>query len=356
VEIVKKCANVEEASRKLVETALALGTMDNTTVIVIKLDWCIDFITQDEIEGRVDSSKVAEKKPKEEIKPTPPTEKVVPSFRNSLESFNTDREQLPKGIYPQVSSSGIKLKVLIPSLEATKLMKFDSNTNIQDIKKAILQKHRFADPPECFQVYHKVEDGAEDQLMEEMRTVAECKLKDMDVVEMRRIGSPSRRPSTVEGNPFAFSEALPGANESQEMISQEPPTVKDSAKRSHRITAMWSATNGEENPDQDEQPSSKVVVVTSAVWKKAVIPDSPRRPRNKPDTSTLQYDDEEEHDEEEKQEEEESTPKKKKKSKSEKKKHKKKSESTDSDKEAGIDKQKESKEEEDHNDESESVE
>ncbi len=252
VEIVKKCSNVEEASRKLVETALALGTMDNTTVIVIKLDWCIDFITQDEIEGRVDSSKVPEKKPpKEEIKPAESPQKAVASFRNSLESFNTDREQLPKGIYPQVSSSGIKLKVLIPSLEATKLMKFDTNTTIQEIKKAILLKHRFTDPSECFQIYHK-EDEKEDQLLEEEKTVADFSLKDMvcnhtilsspmqDIVELRRIGSPSRRPSIVEGNPFAFSEALPGSNEAQaESISQAPPTVKDSAKRSHRVTALW---------------------------------------------------------------------------------------------------------------------
>jgi serine/threonine protein phosphatase PrpC len=51
VDIVKKCTSAQEASQRLVETALALGTMDNTTAIVVKLDWALDFVTHAELEG-----------------------------------------------------------------------------------------------------------------------------------------------------------------------------------------------------------------------------------------------------------------------------------------------------------------
>jgi hypothetical protein len=58
---------------------------------------------------------------------------------------------------------------------------------------------------------------------------------------MRKIGSPSRRGSVVEGTPFAYSEALPpGVTEAQlQLLSQEdekqkePPLVID-----HRQTII----------------------------------------------------------------------------------------------------------------------
>jgi len=165
-------------------------------------------------------------------------------------------------LFPLLSSAGIKLKVLIPSLEATKLMKFDTNTSIKDIKKAIILKHRFTEPPEFFQIYRKG-DVNEDYLLDDDKTVADCNLKDMESVEMRRIGSQARRPSTVEGNPFAFSEALPpGLSEEQaESISQATPTVKDISNRSHRITSLWTPMD----PSEEQKKLQETVI-----WKKLV--------------------------------------------------------------------------------------
>jgi serine/threonine protein phosphatase PrpC len=48
---------VEEASKKLVDLAMALGTMDNTTATVVKLNWNLDFLTQDEIDGKISNPK-----------------------------------------------------------------------------------------------------------------------------------------------------------------------------------------------------------------------------------------------------------------------------------------------------------
>lgn len=78
VDIVKKCETSEEAARKLVQvcffvflfvyilpfhcflcvcffliqTALELGTMDNTTAIVVRFNWSLDFLTDSEIQGK----------------------------------------------------------------------------------------------------------------------------------------------------------------------------------------------------------------------------------------------------------------------------------------------------------------
>jgi serine/threonine protein phosphatase PrpC len=64
VEIVRKCTTPEEGAKKLVETALQMGTMDNTTAIVVKLNWALDFLTQDEIDGKI----LAKEKKKEKSK------------------------------------------------------------------------------------------------------------------------------------------------------------------------------------------------------------------------------------------------------------------------------------------------
>jgi hypothetical protein len=76
--------------------------MDNTTVVVVKLDWCIDFITQDEIDGNVDASKAkVDKEPKKDEEDKEEKARQAPSFRNSLEKL-ASTEEAPKGLYPQV--------------------------------------------------------------------------------------------------------------------------------------------------------------------------------------------------------------------------------------------------------------
>ena len=127
----RKCASVEEAAKKLVETALQLGTMDNTTVIVIKLDWSLDFITPDEIEEKIqDPNTKKTKEDKETLSnPSPTTEPVSAdssplSFRNNLENLpttqNATSNQPQKHFYPTATAvDAIKLKVLIPHIEGT---------------------------------------------------------------------------------------------------------------------------------------------------------------------------------------------------------------------------------------------
>ena len=234
VDIVRKCSNVEEASKKLVETALALGTMDNTTVIVIKLDWSLDFITQDELEGTnapsvSSSTSKLHKNNTNNVTITTNDDnnnnnnkkedtQELTSFRNSLEPT----EVIARHIYPQVKSEqAIKLKVLIPHIEATKLMKFEVTTSLNEILHAITLKHRF-DEKDIFELYKK--QGSEDIIVSKDKTLQDYQFDNMDSLEIRKLGT----------NPVAeLDSPQVDNNVYDELLTAEKPTT------SHRETTLY---------------------------------------------------------------------------------------------------------------------
>lgn len=244
VDLVRKCSNVEEASKKLVETALALGTMDNTTVIVVKLDWCLDFVTQNELDGKPENTKRPSSKELSASVSTATTTNNsnnnstnIPnnatsantstgntnttSFRNSLET----PEFSVKSIYPQVASTSqtaIKLKVLIPHIEATKLMKFDVSTTIKEIERVIQRKHRFEETLEI-EIFKKNSSG--DILLNKDNTLQDYKFEDMDQIELRKLGTA----------PAAPHEDAPSTAVQDEVLSQST----DSPSPTHRTTMLW---------------------------------------------------------------------------------------------------------------------
>jgi hypothetical protein len=84
-----------------------------------------------------------------------------------------------KSFYLPVSSNAIKLRVLIPEIQATKLMKFDTSTIIKDITQVLLKKHRFdeGDFP-LYVLYHKGPNEALDLPLDNDKTIASYKMKD----------------------------------------------------------------------------------------------------------------------------------------------------------------------------------
>lgn len=287
-DIVRRCENFEEASKRLVETAINLGTMDNTTAIVVKFNWSLDFLTDDELEGKVAISKSktrsvtmkevkmkssppsspkrssplaikernAISEPNLEIEnsmafssspsssPSSPSSHAIssssPSSSSSIAKEITIEEDIteenlertrrssfslrdnfegwhydggtsdgdhprndssllgskqptgsgllsnPKRIYLPTSSSAIKLKVLIPDIAATKLMKFDTTTKTKEIIQVLVQKHRFTGSVHNYVLYCKGSNGNLSQPMNLDSELSQLDIHDNDQVELRR--------------------------------------------------------------------------------------------------------------------------------------------------------------------------
>eukprot|EP01119_Soliformovum_irregulare_P008193 TRINITY_DN2123_c1_g1_i2.p1 TRINITY_DN2123_c1_g1~~TRINITY_DN2123_c1_g1_i2.p1 ORF type:complete len:965 (+),score=312.69 TRINITY_DN2123_c1_g1_i2:38-2932(+) len=209
-DMVRKCANSEEAARRLTEFALAMGSMDNTTVVVVQLHWTLDFLTQDEIDGKIvmanqqnkpksrpfltrtDSQKEEPSSPRSPMRAEDEeiSEEKLERMRSESFSFRDNLSGLSvprKSIYLPASMAAIKLKISIPEISATKLMKFDDSTKIGEIVEVLIQKHRFQ-TTEPRGIYTK---SSKDAPLDREKTLSECGVKDSDEIELRRIGTPA---------------------------------------------------------------------------------------------------------------------------------------------------------------------
>lgn len=208
VDLVRKCNSVEEASHKLVETALQLGTMDNTTAIVVGLNWNLEFLTSEEIQGFVEmrtkkKGGKAESIPKQKIE-TPKMEpkkwrdstitEALERNRSNTSSFRdayVDTMALrganaaKKSIYLPVTGEGLMIKLAIPAIAANKLMKFEKTTLIKEIILMVIKKHRFVEAVESYSCYFKEEGKDEIRLDSKKQLFEYPQIKDKDTVELR---------------------------------------------------------------------------------------------------------------------------------------------------------------------------
>src|SRR5690606_4595815 len=144
--------------------------------IVVKFSWNLDFLTQAEIEGKVGKAKEKRRSERKsgdnsaapEIN-SEDMENVLNrldrsnslSFRDNFSTMSLSSSGERTSIYLPVSVNAIMLKILIPSLSATKLLKFDTTTLVKEITMVMIKKHRFTESASAFAMYHKAEDGQE---------------------------------------------------------------------------------------------------------------------------------------------------------------------------------------------------
>lgn len=319
VDVARKCLTTDEAAKRLADLALAMGSMDNTSVVVIKLNWALDFLTQDEIEGRIghvkektrshkksisdlgESSPVGspmsspmkehEKKDNDEISEErlERTRSTSFSFRDSLEGIAAS-VGARKSIYLPVTQSAIKLRVLIPELSATKLMKFDNQTQVSEIVRVLMQKHRF--PEEDFQQYSLVHKGSTGEVvMNNDKTIEFYNMKDSDEIELRRKGESNTPPRPIEEKVDPYNEALPPSQPTQPPQSIPPqqqvppqqaptpasPSVSPVVSQSEPAQPRRSTLTGA-NRQQDQVEESFMMQSTNPSALKRSLPPTPVRP------------------------------------------------------------------------------
>lgn len=174
-DIARKCATPQEASKKLVESALQLGTQDNTTAVVVRLNWFLDFITPDELEGKGFGERSSSV--------TNQDLKSVTGSSNSGRGIGISSDH----IFQQPQANSLMLRVNIPSLDASKLIKFDRTTNIEEVITMICKKHRFPEPPEYWALFLK---SRGDQPLGNQYSLQFYGIKDKEEIEMRKFDKP----------------------------------------------------------------------------------------------------------------------------------------------------------------------
>eukprot|EP01114_Cavostelium_apophysatum_P007309 TRINITY_DN1938_c0_g2_i1.p1 TRINITY_DN1938_c0_g2~~TRINITY_DN1938_c0_g2_i1.p1 ORF type:complete len:1165 (+),score=384.97 TRINITY_DN1938_c0_g2_i1:206-3700(+) len=313
VDIVRKADNVAEAAYKLVETAMIMGTMDNTTAVVVKLNWNLDFLTQEEIEGNVGRAKAERtpKKEKEKSSTSPEVRKVSSpsspepaalrsssqnsnesepeiseeqlerarsssfSFRDGLEALRDDTASdspraARKSVYLPTTRNAITCKVLIPHISATKLIKFEASTKIKDVIRVLVLKHRFTGGVSAFTVVHKSTNG--DVTLDAEKTLSECQILERDQIELRvnteHAGEVTQKEMPTSEPDLAYTEALPPGL---------PISRKNSLRKINVNRDESGSAETQENSKDEISPVNSKEEITTENTKEEVAPSSPKK-------------------------------------------------------------------------------
>lgn len=181
--------------------------MDNTSAIVVAFNWNLDFLTSEEIQGFVEmkSKKKGAKSqdvPKQKIE-TPKmehkqwrdstiteamerTRSGTSSFRDTyVDTMALRNNHIRKSIYLPVTGEGIMLKIIIPSLSASKLMKFEKTALVKEIILMMIKKHRFVESVESYSL-HLVEPEKESVRLDPKKQLQDYpEIKDKSTLELR---------------------------------------------------------------------------------------------------------------------------------------------------------------------------
>jgi len=96
------------------------------------------------------------------------------------------------------------LKILIPAISGTKLLKLDTSSTIKDVILMMIKKHRLTDAAQSFEMIMK------DKPVDSNSTLKSLGLKDNDVLEMRKkAGTGSELHISTKSPNERFAEALP---------------------------------------------------------------------------------------------------------------------------------------------------
>ncbi|PRP74630.1 hypothetical protein PROFUN_03552 [Planoprotostelium fungivorum] len=224
-DIVRRFDSPEEASKRLVDYALSMGTMDNTTAVVVKLNWHLDFLTEEELncETSPPADKIVSPDTSDQFSPdelrrdsieknrneddsseqvTTILERVRSStvaFRDSLNKINT--EGIPLAHEYKQQPNELRLQITIPRSSVIKLMHFDMDAMIGDVFKMLLDKERdSADPddsqldPNDFTLLTRNKETKEEIIMDREQKLSHYNLSNdmeltwQDPLELRYIG------------------------------------------------------------------------------------------------------------------------------------------------------------------------
>eukprot|EP01117_Protostelium_nocturnum_P005615 TRINITY_DN2024_c0_g1_i1.p1 TRINITY_DN2024_c0_g1~~TRINITY_DN2024_c0_g1_i1.p1 ORF type:complete len:885 (-),score=341.18 TRINITY_DN2024_c0_g1_i1:35-2689(-) len=246
VDIARRYDNPDEAAKRLVDYALSLGTMDNTTAIVVKLNWHLDFLTREEVEGNVNAKQTnseptspeTQKKTGTEVNTIDPSESDPKgrsssnasdrsdtdgegristdspaandtedlegnlervrtktfAFRDSLQLIETLPSNHHTTELKPISDSLIKLQITIPRSEVIKLMQFNQDVSIAQLFKMLYEKEKSLAPhltPQDFKLVLKNKEGEVE--MDQSMALSSYSLTEDDHIELKFIGNPDNQ-------------------------------------------------------------------------------------------------------------------------------------------------------------------
>jgi len=234
-DIVRRYDSPEEASKRLVDYALSLGTMDNTTAIVVKLNWYLDFLTEDELEDSNTSTfsstspKMIERKSESEIvsvtveevrrrsnsdssdgpreanreanrversmSQDPTISEALERARSSTVAFRDSLSRLPTNHHdtPQTEvrpKGNLRLQITIPRSSVIKLMHFDAEMMVGTLFDFLIEKEKGNEEniePSDFQLLCKDKINATEVVMAHDQKLSSYGLDDEDHIELRNL-------------------------------------------------------------------------------------------------------------------------------------------------------------------------
>jgi len=245
---VRRYDTPEEASKRLVDYALSLGTMDNTTAVVVKLNWHLDFLTEDELnEPSPDHTRMTspgvEEEPQERMRrdsvedsessPRIQNEdgvtEVLERVRSSTFAFRDSLNRVGDVTHPSLnhdvtnahrSTTGmLRLQITIPRSSVIKLMHFERDMLVGEIFKLLIEKEKEDSDqiyPEDFLLFTKDKETKEDVAMDGEQKLSHYNLSDDDPIELRYMKEGEfKRSESKSVSRVATSEELQGATETK---------------------------------------------------------------------------------------------------------------------------------------------
>jgi len=177
------------------------------------------------------------------------------SIRDAFENLAESPANARKSIYLPVSGDvpAVKVKILVPLLSATKLMKFEISSKVKDIIRVLILKHRFSGQIEEFILVHKADHEALDLPLEHEKSLQDYHIKDNDQLELKASNS-----TAMNAKPKPAQEPQPNDNINDEAIPPPELVAISTLRRNNKVVQEAKKTSESTEPQGELKMANDV--------------------------------------------------------------------------------------------------